>query len=114
MNRFSISLWSAAANGRRGWASQRAEKRIGRRVQATKRETHWPGNLRADSLRARLGFIRIILPRTLGPLKSTPEGHGWFVDPTPTDSSDFRTGSRTELIPFYANQAYGKVDLLTV
>src|SRR5207253_9991665 len=44
-------------------------------------------------------------------------GHGWFIDPTPNDSSEFRAPIGTELIPFYAGQsspAYGKVDLLTV
>src|SRR5207253_7474624 len=44
-------------------------------------------------------------------------GHGWFIDATPADSSEFRAPIGTELIPFYAGQsspAYGKVDLLTV
>jgi hypothetical protein len=44
-------------------------------------------------------------------------GHGWFVDPTPTDNSEFthaQNASGTDLLTDSSNAAAGHLDLLTV
>jgi hypothetical protein len=41
-------------------------------------------------------------------------GHGWFVDSTPYDDTEFQEGSRDGLLATYSSPAHGDMDLLTV
>jgi len=44
----------------------------------------------------------------------TADGHGWFVDPTPADDSEFVLGDDGRLIAMTDGPAAGRMDLLTV
>jgi hypothetical protein len=41
-------------------------------------------------------------------------GHGWFIDPTPSDDKEFPNHSGDELAAPSSGAAYGRIDLLTV
>src|SRR5262245_54146298 len=48
-------------------------------------------------------------------LSPTAAGHGWFIDPTPEDDSEFATPlTATALAARTGSDAYGRYDLLTV
>jgi Ca2+-binding RTX toxin-like protein len=60
----------------------------------------------------------LILGQTTGTtvyIDADAAGHGWFVDPTPYDDSEFRRhGGNGELLAKPSSPAYGDMDLLTV
>lgn len=48
-------------------------------------------------------------------LDSTADGHGWFVDSTPADDSEFDASSKSfERMAALNSPAYGHMDLLSV
>jgi Matrixin len=46
-------------------------------------------------------------------IDGTAAGRGWFVDPTPADSSEFAIRAK-RLLATNASPAYGRMDLLSV
>lgn len=44
----------------------------------------------------------------------TAAGHGWFVDPTPSDDGEFTEQNGKALIADSTSAAFGRIDLLTV
>jgi hypothetical protein len=84
----------------------------------------WSQALGADIAAALEGVVFTVgdlkglaLAQTVGRiivLDADAAGHGWFIDPTPSDDKEFPNRSGDELAAPSSSAAYGRIDLLTV